>query len=86
MRAKSLLGIRLFVTLSSWDSPGKNAGLGCHGDLLDPGIKPTFPSAPALQADSLPLGYQGSPSFSPALGNYQPALCLSGFACCGYSA
>jgi len=28
------------------------------GDLLDPGIKP---KSPTLQADSLPLSYQGSP-------------------------
>ena len=27
-----------------------------------PGIKPKTPASPALQADSLPLGYQGSPS------------------------
>ena len=27
----------------------------------DPGIKPTSPAAPALQADSLPLSHQGSP-------------------------
>ena len=31
------------------------------GDLPYPGIKPTSPTAPALQADSLPLSYQGSP-------------------------
>ena len=29
------------------------------GNLPDPGVKP---SSPALQADSLPLSYQGSPS------------------------
>ena len=31
------------------------------GDLPDPGIKPAFPVAPALQVDSLPLSHQGSP-------------------------
>ena len=31
------------------------------GDLPDPGIEPTSPVAPALQADSLPLSHQGSP-------------------------
>ena len=31
------------------------------GDLPDPGIEPTFPVPPALQADSLPLSHQGSP-------------------------
>ena len=29
------------------------------GDLPDPGIKPTSPVAPALQADSLPLSRRG---------------------------
>ena len=40
--------------LCSWDSPGKNTGVGCHsllqGNLPDPGIKPR---SPALQTDSL---------------------------------
>ena len=31
------------------------------GDLPDPGIGPVSPTAPALQADSLPLSHQGSP-------------------------
>ena len=30
------------------------------GELPDPGIKPTYPVFPALQADSLPLSYCGS--------------------------
>ena len=30
------------------------------GDLPDPGIEPTFPASPALQADSLPLSHWGS--------------------------
>ena len=30
------------------------------GDLLDPGIEPTSPLAPALQADSLPLSHWGT--------------------------
>ena len=47
----------------SWDSPGKNTGVGCHflllpWDLSDPGIAAGFP---ALQVDSLPLSHQGSP-------------------------
>ena len=39
------------------------SGLPCPppGDLPDLGIKPTFPVAPPLYADSLPLSYQGSP-------------------------
>ena len=32
------------------------------GDLTDPGIEPTYPLAPALQADSLPVGHQGTPT------------------------
>ena len=31
------------------------------GDLPNPGIKPTCPVSPALQADSLPLSHQESP-------------------------
>ena len=31
------------------------------GDLPNPGMEPTSPKAPALQADSLPLSYWGSP-------------------------
>ena len=30
-------------------------------DLPNPGIKPVSPSSPALQTDSLPLSYLGSP-------------------------
>ena len=41
--------------LCTWDSPGKNTGVGCHallkGDHPNPGIKPR---SPASQADSLP--------------------------------
>ena len=33
------------------------------GDLPDPGVKPTFPAAPALQLDSLPLSHQASWTF-----------------------
>ena len=40
------------------------SGLPCSppGDLPNPGIEPTFPVAPALQADSLLLSSQESPS------------------------
>ena len=52
------------------DSPGntevgchRNTGVGCHaltpGDLPNPGIKPR---SPVLQAESLPLSQQGSPT------------------------
>ena len=39
------------------------SGLPCPspGNLPDPGIEPVSPSAPTLQADSLPLRHQGSP-------------------------
>ena len=51
--------------LCPWDSPGKNTGVGCHavlqGDLPNPGIEP---SAPALQADSLPTELPGKPGSS----------------------
>ena len=47
----------------SWDSPGKNTGVGCHallqGNLPAPGIKP---GSLALQADSLPSEPPGKPS------------------------
>ena len=32
------------------------------GDLPDPGIEPTSPMSPALQADSLPLIHWGNPN------------------------
>ena len=31
------------------------------GDLPTPGVEPEFPSAPALQADSLPPSHRGKP-------------------------
>ena len=34
----------------------------CPGDLPDPGIEPTSPVSPVLQADSLPLNHWGSPT------------------------
>ena len=48
--------------LCTWDSPGKNTGVGCHfllGDLPNPGIKPR---SPALQAESLPTELQRKPT------------------------
>ena len=49
-------------TIQSWNNPGQNTGVGSRfrspGDLPNPGIKPR---SPALQADSFPLSYQGSP-------------------------
>ena len=33
-----------------------------RGDLPDPGIEPSSPKSPALQVDSLPLSYWGTPS------------------------
>ena len=50
----------------SWDSPGKNTGVGCHFFLQ--GIFPTQGSTPCLlcllhwQADSLPPNHQGAGS------------------------
>ena len=46
--------------LCSWDSPGKNTGMGCHALLQ--GIFPTLePRSPALQVDSLPAELPGKP-------------------------
>ena len=49
-----------------WNSPGKNTGASSlpfspPGDLPNPEIEPVSSGAPALQADSVPLGHQGSP-------------------------
>ena len=52
------------VPLSMWFSRQEYwSELPCppSGDLPNPGIKPTSPVAPELQADSLPLNHQGSP-------------------------
>ena len=45
------------------------SGLPCPplGNLPDSGIEPSFPEASALQADSLPLSYQGKPRIGPAV-------------------
>ena len=40
------------------DSPGKNIGVGCHGDLPKPGIESR---SPTLWADSLPAEPPGKP-------------------------
>ena len=40
-------------------------------DLPNPGIKPTFPVSPALQADSLLLSHQESPPRIPLLSNQE---------------
>ena len=40
------------------------------GDFLDPGIEPTSPASPALQADSLPLSHMGSPKVSRSSDKY----------------
>ena len=37
------------------------------GGLPEPEIEPQSPSSPALQADSLPLSHQGSPTTHPVL-------------------
>ena len=50
--------------LYSWDSPGKNTGVGCHPssrDLCNPGIQSASSVTPALQTDSLSLSHPGSP-------------------------
>ena len=51
---------------SSWDYPWQEYWNGLPflslGDFPDPGIEPTSPVSPALQADSLPLSHLGSPN------------------------
>ena len=55
------------LLLCPWDFPGQEywSGLLCPppGDLPDPGIKPTSPVSPVLQADSLPLSHQEGGGF-----------------------
>ena len=64
LRSHGLLATRL---LYPWDSPGKNARVGCHFLLW--GIFPMqeldlfFPSLLHWQADSLPLNPLGSPAY-----------------------
>ena len=52
--------------LYSWDSPGKNNGVGCHALLqgILPGIEP---ESPTLQADSSLLTHRGSPLINVAV-------------------
>ena len=55
--------------LCSWDSPGKNTGIGCHGFLqgifLIQGLNPHLLCPPALQADFLLLSHWGKPIILP---------------------
>ena len=52
----------------SWNSPGKNTGVGycalLQRNLPNAGIKPTPPASPALQADSSPIEPLGKPRIS----------------------
>ena len=50
------------------------------GDLPDPGSEPVSPSAPALQADSLPLSLRGSPTIQ-AEGRRRTEALRKGGAC-----
>ena len=43
-----LYGLYPARLLCLWDLLGKNTGVVCHGDLLDPGIKPISFMSPAL--------------------------------------
>ena len=52
----------------SWQEYRSGLPLPPTGDLPDPGIKPSSPASPALQADSLLLSHQGSPPTVPCLG------------------
>ena len=62
------IGLLTLVSASflyPWHSPGQNTGVGSHsllqGNLPNPGMQPGFP---ALQADSLRLSLQGSPTLT----------------------
>ena len=57
-------GLQLVRLLCSWNSPGKSTGVGCFSLLR--GIFPIQGSnlSPTLQADSVPLSHQGSPSWT----------------------
>ena len=46
---------------SSWDSPGKSIGVGCHALLQRIFLTRIQPASPTSQVDSLPLSHQGSP-------------------------
>ena len=68
LKVKSLSHVQPFATpwtidhLCPWDSPGKNAGVGCH--FLLQGIFPTQGSNPGLlhcRQTLYPLSHQGSP-------------------------
>ena len=69
MVSHSLSCVRLFVTpwtvncqlLSLWNFPGKNVGAGCLFLLQVTFLTQGWNLFPALQADSLPLFYLGSP-------------------------
>ena len=62
------------------NSPGKNAGVGCHSlspeDLPDPGFEPR---SPALQADSLPSELPGKPTHMCCNANRQKWPCSNKF-------
>ena len=56
--------------LCPWDAPGKNTewvAMPFSRDLLDPGLEPVFPVAPALQADTFFFNAK-PPGKSPATG------------------
>ena len=59
--------------LCLWDFPGENTGVGCHFLLqgIFPGIESVSPASPALQADSLQLNNQESPTGPESIANHQ---------------
>ena len=56
-------GLQPTRLLCQWILQAKMSGLSCPppGGLPDPGVEPESSTAPALQAESLPLSHQGSP-------------------------
>ena len=73
MRARSLQSCLTLCDLLDLSPPGSSvhgmlqarilewAAVTSSRDLLDPGVKPVFCAAPALQVNSLPLSHRGSP-------------------------
>ena len=60
-----LLVFKLAEQQVSFQSSGKNIGMGCHSFSRgppDPGIEPISPVSPGLQADSLPAELLGKQS------------------------
>ena len=76
-----LYGLQPVRLLCSWDSPGKNTGLGCHailqGIFLIQESNPCFLCLLHWQAGSLPLAPLGKPMDYPYTIGKQPSIHIS---------